>query len=58
MLRNKGISYQFITNNWEITAEEVALIYKYFILFLQLSLFGHKPARSYAIQGHRAGQSH
>ena len=25
----KGIIYQFITNNWKITAEEVALIYKY-----------------------------
>jgi hypothetical protein len=25
----KGRIYQFITNNWEITAEEVALIYKY-----------------------------
>jgi hypothetical protein len=26
---NKGRIYQFITNNWEITDEEVALIYKY-----------------------------
>jgi transposase len=25
----KGRIYQFITNNWEIRAEEVALIYKY-----------------------------
>ena len=25
----KGRVYQFITNNWDITAEEVALIYKY-----------------------------
>jgi len=25
----KGRTYQFITNNWAITAEEVALIYKY-----------------------------
>ena len=25
----KGRIYQFITNNWEISAEEVALIYKY-----------------------------
>jgi hypothetical protein len=25
----KGRIYQFITNNWDITAEEVALIYKY-----------------------------
>ena len=25
----KGRIYQFITNNWEITSEEVALIYKY-----------------------------
>jgi len=25
----KGRKYKFITNNWEITAEEVALIYKY-----------------------------
>jgi hypothetical protein len=25
----KGRIYQFITNNWEITAEEVALIYRY-----------------------------
>jgi hypothetical protein len=25
----KGRKYQFITNNWDITAEEVALIYKY-----------------------------
>ena len=25
----KGRNYHFITNNWEITAEEVALIYKY-----------------------------
>jgi hypothetical protein len=25
----KGRKYSFITNNWEITAEEVALIYKY-----------------------------
>jgi IS4 transposase len=25
----KGRIYHFITNNWEITAEEVALIYKY-----------------------------
>jgi hypothetical protein len=25
----KGRKYEFITNNWEITAEEVALIYKY-----------------------------
>ena len=25
----KGRIYQFITNHWEITAEEVALIYKY-----------------------------
>jgi len=25
----KGRIYQFITNNWEITAEEVALMYKY-----------------------------
>ena len=25
----KGRIYQFITNNWEITAEEVALLYKY-----------------------------
>jgi IS4 transposase len=26
---DKGRVYQFITNNWDITAEEVALIYKY-----------------------------
>jgi IS4 transposase len=25
----KGRKYKFITNNWEITPEEVALIYKY-----------------------------
>ena len=25
----QGRKYKFITNNWEITAEEVALIYKY-----------------------------
>ncbi|MDD3773025.1 MAG: IS4 family transposase [Weeksellaceae bacterium] len=25
----RGRTYRFITNNWEITAEEVALIYKY-----------------------------
>jgi hypothetical protein len=25
---DKGRSYQFLTNNWEITAEEVALLYK------------------------------
>jgi IS4 transposase len=25
----KGRKYKFITNNWDITPEEVALIYKY-----------------------------
>jgi hypothetical protein len=28
-LDEKGRKYKFITNNWDITAEEVALIYKY-----------------------------